>query len=117
MGAEKGFGAQGEGRVDPHCFRVVGGSFMNNAGRVEEQNSTPLTATSLQPLSALPRAFSKCSAISGMTSDGDDMGDELLTPFFSGDGKAPWEKSHPPFEPARSARDNSKGLALLSGLR
>merc|ERR1719491_2629966 len=91
---------------------------MNDAGGVKGQISAPPRATSLQPSVARPRAFSKGSAVSGMTSDGDDMGDELLTPFFSSDGKAPWEKSDPPSEPVCSAQgDNSKGLALLSSLR
>ena len=134
--AEKGFSVEGDKKVDPHCFRVVGGSFMNDAsgggvGRV----SAPPEASAMQPLVARARSASKgeSSAVSGMTSEGTDMGADLvLTPFFSEEGKAPWEGPSDggvavtrlqSTEPAaiRSAREepasNAKGLSLLSKLR
>ena len=136
--AEKGFSVEGDKKVDPHCFRVVGGSFMNDASGGVGRVSAPPVASAMQPLVARARSASKgeASAVSGMTSEGTDMGADLvLTPFFSNEGKAPWEG--PPAsdgevlatrlqstDPAaiRSAREeqvgsNAKGLSLLSKLR
>lgn len=137
--AEKGFDVGGEGRVDPHAFRVLGGTFMNSD---QGGTSAPPDAKALQPLmSARKRSNSKGSNVSGLSGDdtnnGDNVGDELgLTPFFSDDGKAPWEdgggslgglgldavKKHITPPPVRSAQQpsgqsNSKGLALLNRLR
>ncbi|KAL7527168.1 hypothetical protein ACHAXR_004488 [Thalassiosira sp. AJA248-18] len=172
--AEKGFDVGEEGgsaRVDPHAFRVVGGTFMNSsaaAGGVgvggEFMNAPPPEASALQPLMNARRARSgsKGSNVSGLSGDVTDCGEHLvdggdgghdyddddemiLTPFFSDDGKAPWEegggalggmilpgvgsdaaaavaKKHVTPPPVRSAQSsagqsNSKGLALLNRLR
>ncbi len=139
--AEKGFNVEGSGRVDPHHFRVVGGGFMNSS---EATLSAPPKASALQPLVNRSRSQSGASKYSGTsggdTGNDDDDDDDLeeFTPFFSDDGKAPWEDGAvmnilPPFEddglghdnnltppPVRSAnitQSNSKGLALLSQLR
>ena len=139
--AEKGFNVEGSGRVDPHHFRVVGGGFMNSSEGAAL--SAPPKASALQPLVNRSRSQSGASKYSGTSGgdtdnavegDGDD--DDLeFTPFFSDDGKAPWEGGIlPPFEddglshdnnnltppPVRSAnttQSNSKGLALLNQLR
>lgn len=133
--AEKGFSVEGDKKVDPHCFRVVGGSFMNDASGGVGRVSAPPAASAMQPLVARARSASKgeASAVSGMTSEGTDMGADLLTPFFSNEGKAPWEGPSDggvvvtrlqSTEPAaiRSARvdqvgSNAKGLSLLGKLR
>ena len=86
--AEKGFDVQGEGRVDPHAFRVVGGAFMNSAGDGGGVLSAPPDVSKLQPLmNARARAGSKGSQVSGLSSDvdGGEMDDDGLglTPFFS----------------------------------
>ena len=131
--AEKGFDVQGEGRVDPHAFRVVGGAFMNSAADGGGVLSAPPDVSKLQPLmNARARAGSKGSQVSGLSSDvdGGEMDDDGLglTPFFS-EGKAPWEESvdavdaaavpdQPPVQSAQSSwQNNSKGLAMLSKLR
>jgi len=97
--AEKGFavGGKGEsGRVDPHAFRVVGGSFMNSGGA--GVLSAPPDLSRLQPLmnnaQQRLRSGSKGSAVSGLSaSDAGGEDDGLgLTPFFSNNGKAPWEE-------------------------
>lgn len=139
--AEKGFNVEGSGRVDPHHFRVVGGGFMNSSEGATL--SAPPQASALQPLVNRSRSQSGASKYSGTsggdTGNADDDDDDMeFTPFFSDDGKAPWEddtvmKILPPFEddemghgnnltppPVRSAnttQNNSKGLALLSQLR
>ena len=129
--AEKGFDVQGEGRVDPHAFRVVGGAFMNSAGDGRVLSAPP-DVSKLQPLmNARARAGSKGSQVSGLSSDvdGGEMDDDGLTPFFS-EGKAPWEElgvavvdaaavpDQPPVQSAQSSgQNNSKGLAMLSKLR
>lgn len=145
--AEKGFDVVGEGRVDPHAFRVVGGAFMNS-----EQGDTlsaPPERGALQPLvnaqqGRRGRSGTRGSSVSGLTNDldhegmgdprGDDDGDLALTPFFSGDGKAPWEEDtmggllsgldkgeHATPPPMRSSQETGhsdfKGLALLNHLR
>ena len=139
--AEKGFHVEGAERVDPHHFRVVGGGFMNSADGANI--SAPPKASALQPLVYQGRSRSRSGASSNYSgTSGGDAGDNYhddddleFTPFFSDDGKAPWEEGAvttilPPFEdddeptstppPIRSAhptQSNSKGLALLNQLR
>jgi len=139
--AEKGFSVEeGAGRVDPHHFRVVGGGFMNSSDGAAL--SAPPKASALQPLVNRSRSQSGASKYSGgdtsnVVDDGDD--DLEFTPFFSDDGKAPWEDgaamtilppfeddglghdsnsmTPPPVQSANTTHSNSKGLALLSKLR
>jgi len=142
--AEKGFSVEkGGGRVDPHHFRVVGGGFMNSSDGAAL--SAPPKASALQPLVNRSRSQSGASKYSAEEVAGnaiDDKVDDLeFTPFFSDDGKAPWEDGGsaamsilPPFEDDRQGRDinsltpppvqsanttqsNSKGLSLLAKLR
>ena len=142
--AEKGFSVEeGAGRVDPHHFRVVGGGFMNSSDGAAL--AAPPKASALQPLVNRSRSQSGASKYSagGDTGNDDDDDDDLeFTPFFSDDGKAPWEggaamtilppfddgsgdgRGHdsssltpPPVQSANTAQSNSKGLALLSKLR
>ncbi|KAL7471845.1 hypothetical protein ACHAXS_012156 [Conticribra weissflogii] len=138
--AEKGFHMVGDNRIDPHAFRVVGGGFMNSGGGAGL--SAPPNASALQPLTARARSVSKgshaSSTSSGMEADFDDI---ALTPFFSEDGKAPWEEtvldtllpgptlgcdvstsagtdaSAMAVRSAQTTQSNSKGLALLNRLR
>mmetsp|Transcript_23953 Transcript_23953/g.47991 ORF Transcript_23953/g.47991 Transcript_23953/m.47991 type:complete len:703 (-) Transcript_23953:16-2124(-) len=138
--AEKGFHMVGDNRIDPHAFRVVGGGFMNSGGGAGL--SAPPDASALQPLTARVRSISKGSYASstnnGVDADIDDVG---LTPFFSEDGKAPWEEtildtmlpglslggdaststgtdaSPMTVRSAQATQSNSKGLALLNRLR
>ena len=140
--AEKGFNVEGSGRVDPHHFRVVGGGFMNSDGAAL---SAPPPASAMQPLVNRSRSQSGASKYSGGGTGADDDGeedDELeFTPFFSDDGKAPWEEeggimsilppfednsqeqgndnslTPPPVQAANSMQSNTKGLTLLSKLR
>ena len=137
--SEKGFrmlGGDDGVRVDPHAFRVVGGKFMNSS---VSYLSAPPEASALQPLMARVRSGSRGSAASGISGDGYDFDEIELTPFFSEDGKAPWEEeetkemlpessllvslnegkaaSHPPVRSAQLTQSNSKGLALLNRLR
>jgi mRNA-decapping enzyme subunit 2 len=119
--------------VDPHAFHIVGGSFMNS--------EAPAAGTVASSLIAPPPEASKLQTLvnaramtPGSIGEGDD-GLEL-TPFFSNDGRAPWEGENntcvrgtnicaskdlslpsvsvqgPP-----PGRKNSKGLALLNRLR
>jgi len=137
--AEKGFSVEeGAGRVDPHHFRVVGGGFMNSSDGAAL--AAPPKASALQPLVNRSRSQSGASKYSqGDAGNDDDNDDDLeFTPFFSDDGKAPWEdgaamtilppfddgRGHdttsltpPPVQSANSIQSNSKGLALLSKLR
>jgi len=144
--AEKGFSVEkGGGRVDPHHFRVVGGGFMNSSDGANL--SAPPKASAMQPLVNRSRSQSGASkysagdAANATTDAGDDDDDLEFTPFFSDDGKAPWEDGGaamsilPPFEDDRQGHDNtnsltpppvqsantthsnSKGLALLTKLR
>ena len=129
--AEKGFdGFSGEGRVDPHSFRVVGGTFMNSTegGML----SAPPEVSRLQPLvNSRRRTLSDVSGLSvdaGVDCNAHGMG---LTPFFTDDGRAPWEETHSTgsematkhvSQPSVSSatfpgQSNSKGLALLNRLR
>lgn len=133
--AEKGFNVAGEGRVDPHAFRVVGGTFMNST--TGGMLSAPPETSRLQPLmNARQRS---ASDVSGLSADGgvDYNGGSELTPFFTDDGRAPWEENHAAgldlaratagddqhvlTSPVRSAtssgKSNPKGLALLNRLR
>ncbi len=76
--AEQGFGvddeATGSQRIDPHAFRVVGGSFMNSTHG--DQLATPsdpsLMAEKYQPLVR------------------DNVDGSKLQPFFSQHGETPW---------------------------
>eukprot|EP00985_Skeletonema_marinoi_P002196 scaffold890_cov103-Skeletonema_marinoi.AAC.1 len=104
--------------------------------------SAPPKASALQPLVNRSRSQSGASKYSGgdtsnVVDDGDD--DLEFTPFFSDDGKAPWEDgaamailppfeddglghdsnsmTPPPVQSANTTQSNSKGLALLSKLR
>ena len=76
--AEKGFGvddeATGSQRIDPHSFRVVGGSFMNSAhgDKLATASNPEEMAAKYQPL----------------VRDGADGG--KLQPFFSQHGMTPW---------------------------
>ncbi|KAL3817617.1 hypothetical protein ACHAXA_006506 [Cyclostephanos tholiformis] len=133
--AEKGFDVAGEGRVDPHAFRVVGGTFMNStAGGML---SAPPETSRLQPL--MNSRQRSISDVSGLSTDGggDYNGGMELTPFFTDDGRAPWEETHavgsdltratdcddqyvstsPVCSSTFSRKNNSKGLALLNRLR
>ena len=113
---EKDFaaGTAGTGRgerIDPHRFRVVGGAFMNAADGRQGCDAPPPEHGRLQPL----------VKVGG---DAATEGELALTPFFSDDGRAPWEEEsrgalgegagvgQPP-----AGRSNSKGLALLHRLR
>ncbi|KAL3770683.1 hypothetical protein ACHAW5_003127 [Stephanodiscus triporus] len=104
------------GSSDAHAFRVVGGTFMNSS--VGGMLSAPPEASMLQPLMNAADA-------------GADNNGVGLTPFFTDDGRAPWEETHavvsdmttkhvspPPVRSATSSgQSNSKGLALLNRLR
>lgn len=141
--AEKGFDVEGLGRIDPHHFRVVGGEFMNSSGRGAALSAPP-DALALQPLVYRSRSRSGASSNFSGASGGDrgnfdendeDDDDFEFTPFFSDDGKAPWEdgvsdilppvednellhnSSPPPVRSAIPTQSNSKGLALLNQLR
>ncbi len=76
--AEKGFGvddeATGSQRIDPHSFRVVGGSFMNSAhgDKLAEAANPEEMATRYQPLVR------------------DNVDGGKLQPFFSQHGMTPW---------------------------
>ena len=139
--AEKGFDVDGTGRVDPHAFRMVGGTFMNSEAGAGNQLSAPPEASALQPLVRRARAESTVSGLSGDHSAEGGPGlnqfneddNDGLTPFFSDDGRAPWEEGgalggiigadaaakspHITPPPVRSEQSNSKGLALLNRLR
>ncbi|KAL9187861.1 hypothetical protein ACHAXT_006239 [Thalassiosira profunda] len=110
--AEKGFDVAGGG-VDPHAFRVVGGAFLNSG---EGGLSAPPEASKLQPLMARRRSLSGDGK-----SDGAGGDDEELTPFFSEEGKAPWEEPVAAGgiqrAPEPAGQSNAKGLALLNQLR
>jgi mRNA-decapping enzyme subunit 2 len=75
-----------ESVVDPHSFRVVGGSFLNAAfespGGIASL-APPPDASRLQPLFRTPAA-------AGTAADVDRDGDRELQPFFSDDGVTPW---------------------------
>ncbi|KAL3768929.1 hypothetical protein ACHAWU_005832 [Discostella pseudostelligera] len=127
--------------VDPHAFHVVGGSFMNSEASAAAGGAAlssllapPPDASKLQPL-VNARAMTPGSMVGTGGSGGGDDGLEL-TPFFSDNGRAPWEEvndtlgggtnslatkdSSPPHFPVQGAplgRKNSKGLALLNKLR
>jgi mRNA-decapping enzyme subunit 2 len=133
--AEKGFEVAGEGRIDPHAFRVVGGAFMNST--MGGTLSGPPETSRLQPL--LNGRHRSNSNVSGLSADGGvDFNDGVgLTPFFTDDGRAPWEENHAVgLDLARatdgddqhvstshvrsatsSGKSNPKGLALLNRLR
>ena len=146
--AEKGFEVGGDdggsSRVDPHAFRVVGGTFMNSSsegGGGGMLLSAPPKASALQPLTARRRrSKSGGSDVSGLSGDGDlggaeADGDMILTPFFSDDGKSPWEDgalggggskdtkkknatvSPPSVRSGGQSNTNKQGLALLTRLR
>ena len=76
--AEQGFGvddeATGSQRIDPHAFRVVGGSFMNSThgGQLATPSDPSLMAEKYQPLVR------------------DNVDDGKLQPFFSQQGETPW---------------------------
>jgi len=89
------------------------------------QLSAPPSKGALQPLFVRVDT-STANAAAGLDGGGGDGGFSALTPFFSDNGKAPWEEDGknamavsqaPP--PVRSAvrQSNSKGLALLNRLR
>jgi len=88
--AEKGFGIESEAgiddsqRIDPHSFRVVGGSFMNSThgDKLERASNSEAMASRYQPL---VRDAAAVAAVS--TSDGGVAG---LQPFFSQQGATPW---------------------------
>ncbi len=133
--------AEGGGRaaiVDPHAFHVVGGSFMNSEACASGTAASSLTApppeaSKLQPL-VNARTMTPGSMVDGGGEGDDGLG---LTPFFSNDGRAPWEEeenntcvrgtniraSKDPTPQSVSVqgpppgRYNSKGLALLNRLR
>jgi mRNA-decapping enzyme subunit 2 len=122
--AESGGGAHGTGTtggresvVDPHAFRVVGGSFLNapfeSPGGIASL-APPPDASKLQPLFRTPAE---------VTAAVDRDGDRELQPFFSDDGVTPWgmvvedarvvESAGPtrrPEAPAASAPHSSDGL-------
>ncbi|KAL7433617.1 hypothetical protein ACHAXH_007426 [Discostella pseudostelligera] len=133
---------RGRTSVDPHAFHVVGGSFMNSEAPASAAGGAALSsllapppdASKLQPL-VNARAMAPRSMLGAGGSGGGDDGLEL-TPFFSDNGRAPWEDindtlgggtnslatkdSSPPYFPVQGAplgRKNSKGLALLNMLR
>ncbi|KAL7533896.1 hypothetical protein ACHAWF_004658 [Thalassiosira exigua] len=123
--AEKGFDVEGMGRVDPHAFRVVGGTFMNAAATGGERGggASAGAASGGPPPGALQPLVNRSGgggAPSASTGE--------FTPFFSDDGRAPWEEAIAE-EAAASGRGravppapvggpgSSKGLALLSRLR
>jgi mRNA-decapping enzyme subunit 2 len=81
-------GGAGEHRdpvVDPHSFRVVGGTFLNasfeSPGGISSL-APPPDASKLQPLFRTPAA----ATVGGRDRDGDLE----LQPFFSNDGATPW---------------------------
>jgi mRNA-decapping enzyme subunit 2 len=89
----EGGGAHGTGTtagresvVDPHSFRVVGGSFLNapfESPAGIASLAPPPDASRLQPLFRTPAA-------GGTAADVDRDGDRELQPFFSDDGVTPW---------------------------
>eukprot|EP00536_Pseudo-nitzschia_multiseries_P013064 jgi/Psemu1/68588/estExt_Genemark1.C_5340021 len=78
--AEKGFGiddqATGQKRVDPHSFRVVGGSFMNSQHGDQLADVGANAGAKYQPLVRNRKD--------------DDEDDDGLQPFFSQHGATPW---------------------------
>jgi hypothetical protein len=88
--AEKGFGVDdevtGSQRVDPHSFRVVGGSFMNSeyGDKLAEASDPKHMAKKYQPL---VREMDDDN--NGGGGDG-DVGSGKLQPFFSHGGATPW---------------------------
>ena len=127
---------EGGGRaaiVDPHAFHIVGGSFMNSEASATAASSLlapPPDSSKLQPL-VCARSMTPGSCEVGSSGGGDLE----LTPFFSDDGRAPWEDTSavvgganicaskdltPPLVTVQgppSGWKNSKGLALLNRLR
>jgi len=118
--AEKGFNVEDKGRVDPHAFRIVGGTFLNSEEGV--LSAAPETSK-LQPL------VNASQRDDGLVSSATDDG---FTPFFSDGGKAPWEElggsnlgqvqqreeeTTAPLPIQSSGQRNSKGLSSLSKLR
>jgi mRNA-decapping enzyme subunit 2 len=120
----EGVGAHGgsgrESVVDPHAFRVVGGSFLNAAfespGGIASL-APPPDASKLQPLFRTP------AVAAGTAADVDRDGDRELQPFFSDDGVTPWGmvvedarvgespgRTRRPETPAASASHSSAGL-------
>lgn len=87
--AEKGFGVDdevtGSQRVDPHSFRVVGGSFMNSeyGDKLAEASDPKHMAKNYQPL---VREMDGSDNHGG----GGDVGSGKLQPFFSHGGATPW---------------------------
>ena len=89
--AEKGFGvddeASGSQRVDPHSFRVVGGSFMNSqhGDKLAEPSDPKKMAEKYQPL-----VRERDVVGGGSDNGGGDVGCSKLQPFFSQHGATPW---------------------------
>ena len=83
--AEKGFGiddeATGQKRVDPHSFRVVGGSFMNS------QHGDQLAKVAAANAGAKYQPLVRENGAGGGDDDDDARG---LQPFFSQHGATPW---------------------------
>jgi len=84
--AEKGFGiddeATGQKRVDPHSFRVVGGSFMNS------QHGDQLAEVAAANAGANYQPLVRENGTGGGGDDDDDA--RGLQPFFSQHGVTPW---------------------------
>merc|ERR1712238_272138 len=73
---EKGFG-DGEDRLDPHSFHIVGGSFMNNTKAKDVDTAAIIAATATANYQTL---------VHGSDLDGDGA----LQPFFNQHGATPW---------------------------
>jgi mRNA-decapping enzyme subunit 2 len=109
--AEKGFDISENGRNDPHAFRVVGGTFMNS--KEGGALSLPPEAQKLQPLMSRRRSVS--TEVSGLSVDAGGVEDGgRMIPFFSDDGKAPWEDC---YVDSGGTRSSSRGLPILDDLR
>jgi len=84
--AEKGFdGFDTSERVDPHAFRVVGGSFMNSQKGLENV-SNDQAQSNYQPLVRDVEASVNAQSVQTNNS----IGGGGLQPFFSQEGVTPW---------------------------
>ena len=93
----------GDTSFDPHRFHVVGGEFMNSG---TSSIAAPPETSRLQPL------YSK-------QEHEHETGNNGLTPFFTDDGRAPWDQNieETPSAGEKVNGSNADGLAILSKLQ